>query len=53
MLRRVAALESGAADMVGVGRALVLNPSLADNWILQNGADPAFPKFESTIPEAN
>lgn len=46
----VEAVESGAADMVGVGRAIVLNPRLADNWLIQDGADPDFPKFESTIP---
>lgn len=40
----VAAIESGAADMIGLARALVLDPELANRW-RANGADPVFPRF--------
>lgn len=39
------AVASGAADMVGVARALVLNPRLAATWLTEEGGDPAFPVF--------
>jgi len=43
----VDAVSGGAADIVGLARALVLNPALPRGW--QTGAvgDPAFPKFAS------
>ncbi len=44
------AISSGAADMVGLGRAMVLNPTLAKAWLSEKGGDPTFPEFESTIP---
>nr|WP_320015323.1 NADH oxidase [uncultured Desulfobacter sp.] len=46
----VEALTSGAADMVGLGRAMALNPRLADTWLSEEGGDPEFPKFESAPP---
>ena len=46
----VEAVTSGAADMVGLGRAMVLNPRLADVWLREEGCDPDFPKFDSDIP---
>lgn len=33
----VQALSSGAADVVGLGRAMALNPSLANEWLLGRG----------------
>lgn len=48
----VAALESGAADMVGLGRALVLNPQLPTIWASTVGGDPEFPRFDTTLPGA-
>ena len=46
----VDAVASGAVDMVGLARAMVLNPSLANAWLTDKGGDPVFPKFESTPP---
>ncbi|WP_028468670.1 NADH:flavin oxidoreductase/NADH oxidase family protein [Neptunomonas japonica] len=40
-------LISGAVDMVGIARAMVLNPSLANDWLTNTGADPVFPRFET------
>ncbi len=44
------AMASGAADMVGVARAMVLNPSLANAWLTEAGGDPVFPRFDATPP---
>lgn len=41
---------SGAVDMVNLGRAMALNPRLAETWLSEKGGDPAFPKFASVIP---
>ncbi len=46
----LSALTSGAVDMVGVARALILNPSLANDWMANAGDDPVFPRFESAPP---
>jgi 2,4-dienoyl-CoA reductase-like NADH-dependent reductase (Old Yellow Enzyme family) len=46
----VDAVATGAVDMVGLGRAMALNPRLADAWLSKNGGDPDFPKFASVIP---
>ncbi len=43
-------VASGAVDMVNLGRAMALNPRLAEAWINEAGGDPEFPKFESVIP---
>lgn len=43
-------LASDSADMVGVARAMVLNPSLANDWLAETESDPAFPRFETTPP---
>lgn len=42
-------LESGTADMIGMGRAMVLNHQLANDWLTEAGGDPVFPRFESII----
>lgn len=44
------AIASGTADIVGLGRAMVLNPSLADAWLSGDENDPNFPKFDVTVP---
>ncbi len=44
------AVASGAVDMVGVARALTLEPRLAETWLTEEGGDPEFPRFESTPP---
>ena len=44
------ALASGAVDMVGLARAMVLNPRLANTWFSEDRSDPEFPKFKFTPP---
>jgi len=44
------AVVSGAVDMVGLARAMVLNPRLAEVWLTEEGGDPEFPKFDSNPP---
>jgi 2,4-dienoyl-CoA reductase-like NADH-dependent reductase (Old Yellow Enzyme family) len=44
------AVSSGAVDMVGVARAMALEPRLANTWLSQEGGDPQFPQFESVVP---
>ena len=43
-------LAQGAADMVGLGRAMALNPKLTDDWLSEAGGDPEFPRFEVSPP---
>ncbi|MGU9956856.1 MAG: acyl-CoA dehydrogenase family protein [Arenicellales bacterium WSBS_2016_MAG_OTU3] len=40
------AVASGAVDMVGIGRAMALNPRLAEGWLTNEGRDPEFPRFD-------
>ena len=40
-------IESGAVDIVSLGRAMVLNPQLANIWLTAEGGDPEFPVFVS------
>lgn len=44
------AIDSDTVDMVCLGRAMALNPRLADDWLREEGCDPDFPKFESAPP---
>ncbi len=44
------AVASGAVDMVGLARALVLEPCLADLWNAGQKPEPVFPRF-SDAPE--
>ena len=41
------ALVDGAVDMVGLARAMVLDPRLAVSWLSESGGDPVFPRFDS------
>ncbi len=43
-------LASGAVDMVGLARAMVLNPELTNVWLSEAGGDPKFPRFETNPP---
>ena len=43
-------IASGAADLVGLARTMVLDPELANNWLCEAGGNPKFPRFESTPP---
>lgn len=50
-----AAVESDAVDMVGIARALVINPTLANDWLTERNLEPdllktEFPRF--TAPPA-
>lgn len=44
------ALSSGAVDMVGLARALVLDPALPGKWLRETGEETVFPRFSSTPP---
>jgi hypothetical protein len=48
------AVASDVADLVGLGRGMVLDPKLADHWLDGKagdpGYDPAFPRFASSPP---
>lgn len=46
----VAAVLDGAADAVGLARTMALDPSLANRWLSARGGDPAFPRFNRTVP---
>ncbi|KJE37171.1 oxidoreductase [Thalassospira sp. HJ] len=41
------AVASGAIDIVGLARALVIEPALPNIWQLSDPKDPVFPRFES------
>lgn len=40
-------LASAAVEMVGLARAMALNPELTNVWLSESGGDPDFPKFET------
>ncbi|MEM1049484.1 MAG: oxidoreductase [Pseudomonadota bacterium] len=42
-----AAIQDGSADAIGLARAMVLNPSLANAWLDDAGGDPGFPVFDA------
>lgn len=44
------ALSSGAVEMVGLARALVLDPALPGKWLRETGEEAVFPRFSSTPP---
>ena len=44
------AVSSGVADMVGIARAMVINPQLPEVWLKDNGENPEFPRFDSSPP---
>jgi 2,4-dienoyl-CoA reductase-like NADH-dependent reductase (Old Yellow Enzyme family) len=41
------AVSGGCVDVVGLARALVLDPALANNWQTGSAGDPDFPRFAS------
>ena len=43
-----AAILDGKADLVGLARALVVDPDLPKKWELGGAADPQFPRFENS-----
>lgn len=44
------AVAGGEVDMVGLGRAMILDPRLSNRWLNEEACDPEFPRFESTPP---
>lgn len=46
----VDALASGAVDMIGLARSIVLDPQIARTWSSESGGDPEFPRFEHSVP---
>ncbi|WP_114010598.1 NADH:flavin oxidoreductase/NADH oxidase family protein [Cohaesibacter intestini] len=42
------AVASGATDLVGLARALVLDPSLPKHWQANRMPEPSFPRFTAT-----
>lgn len=45
----VKALASGASDAVGLARAMVLDPALANTWLSEAAGDPDFPMFNNAV----
>lgn len=43
----VTALSENNADVVGLARSLILDPSLPNHWQEDDQSDPVFPKFQS------
>jgi 2,4-dienoyl-CoA reductase-like NADH-dependent reductase (Old Yellow Enzyme family) len=41
------AVATGATDLVGLARTMVLDPHLAAKWLHPGGGDPRFPRFQS------
>ncbi|MGB1110121.1 MAG: oxidoreductase [Gammaproteobacteria bacterium] len=46
----VDALASDTVDMVGLARAMVLNPDLPNSWLSDASVDPVFPRFPAAPP---
>ena len=46
----VDAVNTGAVDVIGLARAMVLDPGLANAWLDEEGGDPPFPRFDATPP---
>ncbi|MEM7074728.1 MAG: oxidoreductase [Pseudomonadota bacterium] len=44
-------LTSGTVDIVGLARALVLEPELPLHWLADRLPEPVFPRFSATPPE--
>ena len=43
----VSAISSGGADLIGIARALVLDPNLPNSWLADQPGNLAFPQFPS------
>ncbi len=44
------AIEQNACDLIGVARALAIDPQLATHWTSEERKDPDFPRFDGTPP---
>ena len=47
LAQAVNAIAGGGADLVGLARALVLEPALPNRWLENQAGNPAFPRFAS------
>lgn len=45
----VDAIVNNVVDIVNIGRAMALNPQLANTWLSEAGGDPVFPQFSHTV----
>ena len=43
-------ISAGIVDIVGLARAMVLNPQLPELWLGEEGGDPNYPRFKSAPP---
>lgn len=43
----VSAISDGGADLIGLARALVLDPVIPNRWLKNQSNNPAFPRFAS------
>lgn len=46
----LAVIERGEADAIGIARAMVLAPNLANEWLSHHSHDPSFPAFDAPVP---
>ncbi|MBX2870067.1 MAG: hypothetical protein KTR18_15410 [Acidiferrobacterales bacterium] len=46
----IAAIDSGAVDIIGLARAMVLYPRLPEAWISESGGNLDYPQFQSPPP---
>jgi 2,4-dienoyl-CoA reductase-like NADH-dependent reductase (Old Yellow Enzyme family) len=46
----VEVINKGFADVIGLGRSMVIEPRLADRWLNEAEYNPTFPRFESLPP---
>ena len=44
------AVESDAADIIGMARPFVIDPDLGQHWLAGKNPAPAFPKFAKIVP---
>jgi 2,4-dienoyl-CoA reductase-like NADH-dependent reductase (Old Yellow Enzyme family) len=44
------ALASGVVDIVGLARAMVIDPDLPNNWLSGDGIEPTLPRFKDNLP---
>lgn len=44
------AVQDMSTDLIGLARAIVLDPQLPNRWLSAEGGDPAFPRFDAPPP---
>lgn len=43
-------IASGTVEMIGLGRAMILDPSLSNSWLNDIDDKISFPRFTETVP---